>query len=139
VLDERADALEARARHLEGLQADSFREQRRRITAAQEAGLSGALSRAADQTRRATEQLSAAMAEGMNSIILTAPAPIQQLARDVDRTMAPLADGARGAFATHSLAHSLTRTYARTHTLPLLTRACAALRAQTCLASSSRG
>jgi hypothetical protein len=89
-LDARADELEARARHLEDLQADNFREQRRRALAAQEAGLSGALTRAADQTRRATEQLSAAMAEGLNSVIVTAPTPIQQLAHQVDRAMAPV-------------------------------------------------
>jgi hypothetical protein len=95
VLDARADELEARARHLEEMQADSFREQRRRALAAQDAGLSGAMARAADQTRRATEQLSAVVAEGLNSVIITAPAPIQQFARDMDRLTAPIADSAR--------------------------------------------
>jgi Skp family chaperone for outer membrane proteins len=96
-LDARADELEKRAQHLEDLQAESFREQRRRALAAQDAGAAGALNRVKDQTRRATEQLSAVMAEGMNNILVTAPAPIQQLARDADRAMAPVANAARGA------------------------------------------
>ena len=96
-LDARADELEKRAQHLEDLQAESFREQRRRALAAQDAGAAGALNRVKDQTRRATEQLSAVMAEGMSNILVTAPAPIQQLARDADRAMAPVANAARGA------------------------------------------
>ncbi len=98
-LDARADELEARARRLEELQQDNFREQRRQALAAQDAGLTGALNRAADQTRRATEQLSAVMADGINSVVVTAPAPIQQLARGMDRAMAPFGDAAQSATA----------------------------------------
>lgn len=95
-LDARAEELEQRAQRLEELQAESFREQRRSALATQEAGVT-TLGRMQDQTRRATEQLSAVMAQGMSNILVTAPGPIQQLARDADKAFAPAVNAARGA------------------------------------------
>ena len=46
------------------------------------------------------------MAEGMNNILVTAPAPIQQLARDADRAMAPVANAARGVSPGASCLHA---------------------------------
>jgi hypothetical protein len=80
------------------LQAESFREQRRRTLEAQQAANGGMLNQIKDQNRRAVEQLSSVMAQGMSNILVTAPAPIQQLARDADRAMAPMHNAARDLF-----------------------------------------
>ncbi len=102
MLDERAADLERRAARLEELQQDTSRDVRRQSLLAQRSTLGGAvlhtLTRARDDTRRATEGISAAMADGMNSILITAPTGVQQFSREVDRLMAPLHKGARDMF-----------------------------------------
>ena len=98
-LDERASELESRARRLVELQQDAARDARRQAQLQEQASVSGAfnlaLTRARDDTRRATEQLIAAMADGVNGVLVTTPAAFQTFAREVDRVMAPLHQGAR--------------------------------------------
>ena len=94
MLDERASVLEARGRRLDELSRENRREARLARALQEEASFSGAVgaafTRARDDTWRATEQLTSAVADIHNSMIDAAPAPIQSFAREVDRVMAPV-------------------------------------------------
>jgi len=99
VLDERAADLEERARRLEELSRDNSRDARRLAQSSDRRTVEGSitytLTKAREDARRTTAAVSAAMTDGMNSVLGAAPTPVQQFAAQVDRVFAPLHEATR--------------------------------------------
>lgn len=99
VLDKRAAELEERACRLEELSADNARDARRLAQTSDRRTVEGSitytLAKARDDARRTTAAVSAAVTDGVNTVLGAAPAPVQQFAAGVDRVLAPLHEATR--------------------------------------------